>query len=108
MKIHSIEIKNFRSIKDETIDCLGFNSFVGPNGSGKSTVLNALNVFFDVKLPPGKWELKTNKPVRRIKLRKKRVGHSRRRIDVSGSPDLWPGIEPVYVVPDNGELFVNL
>lgn len=63
---------------------------------------------FDVKLPPGKWELKTNKPLRRIKLRKKRVGHSRRRIDVSGSPDLWPGIEPVYVVPDNGELFVNL
>ncbi|PVB61910.1 ATP-binding protein [Labrenzia sp. 011] len=46
MKIKSIEIKNFRSIRDETIDCLGFNTFVGPNGSGKSTVLNALNVFF--------------------------------------------------------------
>ena len=46
MKISSIEIKNFRSIRDETIDCTEFNSFVGPNGSGKSTVLHALNVFF--------------------------------------------------------------
>ena len=46
MKIKSIEIQNFRSIKRETLDCTQFNSFVGPNGSGKSTVLNALNVFF--------------------------------------------------------------
>ena len=46
MKIKSIEISNFRSIKQETIDCVSFNSFVGPNGSGKSTVLNALNIFF--------------------------------------------------------------
>jgi putative ATP-dependent endonuclease of the OLD family len=46
MKISSIEITNFRSIKKESIDCGAFNTFVGPNGSGKSTVLNALNVFF--------------------------------------------------------------
>lgn len=46
MKIKSIEIINFRSIKHDTIECLDFNSFVGSNGSGKSTVLNALNVFF--------------------------------------------------------------
>ncbi len=46
MKIHSIEIKNFRSIDSETILCTPFNTFVGPNGSGKSTVLNALNLFF--------------------------------------------------------------
>jgi len=46
MKISKIEIQNFRSIKDETIDCENYNCFVGPNGSGKSTVLNALNVFF--------------------------------------------------------------
>ena len=46
MKIKSIAITNFRSIKNETIDCTSFNTFVGPNGSGKSTVLNALNLFF--------------------------------------------------------------
>lgn len=46
MKIKTIEIQNFRTIKHETLDCAEFNSFVGPNGSGKSTVLNALNVFF--------------------------------------------------------------
>ena len=46
LKIKSVEIHNFRSIKRETLDCTQFNSFVGPNGSGKSTVLNALNVFF--------------------------------------------------------------
>lgn len=46
MKIKSIEISNFRSIKSDNIDCVNFNTFVGPNGSGKSTVLNALNLFF--------------------------------------------------------------
>lgn len=46
MKIKTIEIRNFRSIKNETFDCVNFNAFVGPNGSGKSTALNALNVFF--------------------------------------------------------------
>ena len=46
MKIKSIEIQNFRSIKSDNIDCANFNAFVGPNGSGKSTVLNALNLFF--------------------------------------------------------------
>ena len=46
MKIKSIEIQNFRSIKSDIIECSNFNTFVGPNGSGKSTVLNALNLFF--------------------------------------------------------------
>ena len=46
MKIKTIEIENFRSIKSDKIDCTDFNTFVGPNGSGKSTVLNALNIFF--------------------------------------------------------------
>jgi putative ATP-dependent endonuclease of OLD family len=46
MKIKSIEIQNFRSIRHEVVDCINFNAFVGPNGAGKSTVLNALNIFF--------------------------------------------------------------
>ena len=46
MQIKSISIKNFRSIKDQHIECSGYNVFVGSNGAGKSTVLRALNVFF--------------------------------------------------------------
>lgn len=46
MKIKCIEIRNFRSIKHDKINCVDFNALVGPNGSGKSTVLNALNLFF--------------------------------------------------------------
>ncbi|OSZ81849.1 ATP-dependent endonuclease [Chitinophagaceae bacterium IBVUCB1] len=46
MKIESVRIENFRSIKDQTIYFDDYNCFVGANGAGKSTVLNALNVFF--------------------------------------------------------------
>ncbi len=46
MKMKSIEIKNFRSFRHETIFFNSYTSFVGPNGSGKSTILSALNVFF--------------------------------------------------------------
>lgn len=46
MIVKSVRIKNFRSIKDETIEFDNYTCFVGPNGSGKSNVLYALNVFF--------------------------------------------------------------
>lgn len=46
MKIESVQIENFRSFKDETIQFGDYNCLVGRNGSGKSTVLHALNVFF--------------------------------------------------------------
>lgn len=46
MKIESVQIENFRSFKDETINLDDYNCFVGANGSGKSTVLYALNVLF--------------------------------------------------------------
>lgn len=46
MKIKSLEINNFRSIKYAKIEMADFNAFVGPNGSGKSTALHALNLFF--------------------------------------------------------------
>lgn len=47
--LHSIRIKNFRSIVDETIVLDDFNCFVGKNDSGKSNVLKALNLFFNGK-----------------------------------------------------------
>ena len=46
MKIKAVRIRNFRSIKDQTVDLDDYTCFVGANGSGKSNVLHALNVFF--------------------------------------------------------------
>jgi len=53
MKILSVRIRNFRSIKDQTIRLDDYTCLVGPNGSGKSNVLHALNVFFREPGIPG-------------------------------------------------------
>lgn len=45
--IKNIYIKNFRSIKEVSIDCRKLNIFSGLNDAGKSTVLKALNLFFN-------------------------------------------------------------
>lgn len=47
IKISSIRIKDFRSIRNETITPKDFNIFVGLNDAGKSNVLKALNLFFN-------------------------------------------------------------
>lgn len=47
MKIKSLNIKNFKSIVDITIDEPNpFTVFVGPNGSGKSNIFEALEAIF--------------------------------------------------------------
>jgi len=43
--IKSIQVKNFRSIKDETLYCDKLTALVGANGSGKSSFLHALELF---------------------------------------------------------------
>lgn len=53
MKIKSVRIRNFRSIKEQAIDLDDYTRFVGANGSGKSNVLHALNVFFGESDIPG-------------------------------------------------------
>jgi putative ATP-dependent endonuclease of OLD family len=53
MKIKSVRIRNFRSIKEQTIEFDDYTCFVGANGSGKSNVLHALNVFFGEPDIPG-------------------------------------------------------
>ncbi|QEQ01388.1 DUF2813 domain-containing protein [Thermosynechococcus sp. CL-1] len=53
MKIKSVRIRNFRSIKEQTIELDDYTCFVGANGSGKSSVLHALNVFFGESGIPG-------------------------------------------------------
>lgn len=47
IKIDSISIKNFRSIKNITIDVSDMNVFVGLNDAGKSNIIKALNLFFN-------------------------------------------------------------
>ncbi|WP_433704100.1 ATP-dependent nuclease [Paraburkholderia sacchari] len=49
MKIHSVRIKNFRTLKDVTIPFDSVTTFIGPNGAGKSTVLRALDWYFNGK-----------------------------------------------------------
>src|SRR5579884_830895 len=53
MRMKSVRIRNFRSIKDQTVELDDYTCFVGPNGSGKSNVLHALNVFFGESDIPG-------------------------------------------------------
>jgi predicted ATP-dependent endonuclease of OLD family len=49
MKIKSVRIKNFRTLKDVTIPFDSVTTFIGPNGAGKSTVLRALDWYFNGK-----------------------------------------------------------
>jgi predicted ATP-dependent endonuclease of OLD family len=49
MKIQSVGIKNFRTLKDVTIPFDSVTTFIGPNGTGKSTVLRALDWYFNGK-----------------------------------------------------------
>jgi predicted ATP-dependent endonuclease of OLD family len=49
MKILTVRIKNFRTLKDVTIPFDSVTTFIGPNGTGKSTVLRALDWYFNGK-----------------------------------------------------------
>ncbi|MBI1886042.1 MAG: AAA family ATPase [Chloroflexi bacterium] len=46
MIITSARVRNFRSFRDETLDCDRLTVLVGPNGSGKSSFLRALQIFY--------------------------------------------------------------
>jgi predicted ATP-dependent endonuclease of OLD family len=50
MKIQSVTIKNFRTLKNMTITFDDVTTFIGPNGTGKSTVLRGLDWFFNGKV----------------------------------------------------------
>lgn len=51
MFIRKVEVKNFRSIRDECLHCNNLTALVGRNGSGKSSFLYALDVFYDPGAP---------------------------------------------------------
>ena len=42
MKLLRLRAKNYRSLRDESIEFDDFNVFIGANASGKSTILDAL------------------------------------------------------------------
>lgn len=46
MIIKSVQVRNFRCIRDETLECEDLTVLVGPNGSGKSTFLRAIELFY--------------------------------------------------------------
>ncbi len=54
IKIKTVEIKNFRSIKHSKIEFKNLNIFVGLNDAGKSNYLKALNLFFNNETDYGK------------------------------------------------------
>ncbi len=47
MIVSSIQVQNFRSLLDETLDCHDLTVLVGRNGAGKSSFLRALEIFYD-------------------------------------------------------------
>lgn len=47
MKIDKVHVRNFRSIKDEILNCMNLTALVGPNGSGKSSFLKAIELFYN-------------------------------------------------------------
>jgi putative ATP-dependent endonuclease of OLD family len=46
MILHSIDVKNFRSILNEGMVFDSVTALVGANGTGKSSFLHALNLFY--------------------------------------------------------------
>ena len=49
MRIKSVSVKNFRCIKELTVEMADLTALVGRNGSGKSSILHALNAFYDTR-----------------------------------------------------------
>jgi putative ATP-dependent endonuclease of OLD family len=51
MIIKSIEVKNFRSIRESRLDCDSLTAILGRNGAGKSSFLKAIDIFYDIASP---------------------------------------------------------
>ena len=47
MIINKIEVKNFRCLKNATLDCDNLTAIVGRNGAGKSSFLYDLDILYD-------------------------------------------------------------
>ncbi|MCK4330607.1 ATP-dependent endonuclease [candidate division WOR-3 bacterium] len=51
MIIKSVEVKNFRSIREAILDCDNLTAIMGRNGAGKSSFLHAIDSFYDIVAP---------------------------------------------------------
>lgn len=51
MIIKSVEVKNFRSLREARLDCDNLTTIVGRNGAGKSSFLYAIDAFYDIAVP---------------------------------------------------------
>ena len=51
MIIESVEVKDFRSIREARLDCDNLTAIVGRNGAGKSSFLYAIDTFYDIAAP---------------------------------------------------------
>ena len=51
MIIKSVEVKNFRSIRETCLDCDNLTAIIGRNGAGKSSFLEAIDTFYDIAAP---------------------------------------------------------
>ena len=51
MRIRSVRVKNFRSIRDAELPIGDLTALIGRNGAGKSAFLGALRLFYDQKAP---------------------------------------------------------
>ena len=51
MIIKSVEVKNFRSIRETCLDCDNLTAIIGRNGAGKSSFLDAIDTFYDISAP---------------------------------------------------------
>ena len=47
MLIQNVQVKNFRSILNESLPCDSLTALVGRNGSGESSFLSALELFYN-------------------------------------------------------------
>lgn len=46
MIVKTVRVKNYRCIRNETLECDPLTALVGPNGSGKSSLIRALELFY--------------------------------------------------------------
>jgi putative ATP-dependent endonuclease of the OLD family len=51
MIIKRVDVRNFRSLKEASLDCDELTVLVGRNGAGKSSFLYAIDTFYDVAAP---------------------------------------------------------
>ena len=51
MILKTMDVSNFRCIRQQAVDFSKVTALVGPNGAGKSTYLHALNFFYTIGYP---------------------------------------------------------